>query len=484
MGGSNENGMEMLELIPGRLFFVVIDEGKQLPYSDDTNLYFTTDDSFIYSALKDDVGPLNLGYIYKYCKLLSERLEDPSNGHKKLYHTTNGTEAKRTNSALLVCSYMIIVERKPPSEVYAPFSDLRHSMTTYHDCWKSTGVPGVSLLDCLRGLHKALTHTFFDFQSFDVKEYDHHQEINNGDMNWIVPGKILAFKGPRTTPKNQIAFTPEFYLPLLQKLGVTAVVRLNKVHYDKLTFTSNGINHYDYYFGDGTIPEEQIVDELLALIEKEPGAVAVHCKGGIGRTGTIIACYLMKNHNFDAHEAVAWIRICRPGSVMGQQHLFLQKLHQAGKRRGTNEFHIPDNAALNRPRRNTGNLEKVEYHAPEDSLKIYVLVGKDLVPEGTASDLRLEVTYEGHKHETKSIKDDNAPYWDEAVRIPAKQMKGLVRFEVKNRKAADQVTGWAEMKLEEIPPIFDDWVRLQSPKGDGSIMGEIRVTIANEIGLK
>jgi len=329
--GANDNGMEVLELLSNKLYFVVIDEGKQLPYSDDTNMYFTTDESFIYAALKDDIGPLNLGYIYKYCKLLSERLEDPSYSLKKLYHTTNGNEAKRTNSALLVCMYMIIVEKKTADEVYAPFMHLRHTLASFHDCWKSTGVPGISLLDCLRGVYKALTSKFFDYKTFDVKEYDFNQEINNGDINWIVPGKLMAFKGPRTTPKNQISFTPDFYLPLLKKMGVSAVVRLNKIHYDKSAFTDNGINHYEFYFGDGTIPEEKIVDDVIAVMEKETGAVAIHCKGGIGRTGTVIACYLMKNHNFDAHEAVSWIRICRPGSIMGLQHLFLQKLHVSGK---------------------------------------------------------------------------------------------------------------------------------------------------------
>jgi hypothetical protein len=39
------------------------------------------------------------------------------------------------------------------------------------------------------------------------------------------------------------------------------------------------------------------------------------------------------------------------------------------------------------------------------------------------------------------------------------------------------------MKLEEMPPMFDDWVILQNPK-NGAYAGEIRITIANEIGLK
>jgi len=326
---NNLEELEIIELIPDKLSFVVVDEGKQLPFSDDINLYFTTDDSFIYSALKDDVGPLNLGYVYKYCDLLSARLDDPANVHKKFYHTTNGPEAKRTNSAFLVCAYMVLTKGKTPDEVYEPFRALKHSLISFHDCWKSSGVVGVSLYDCLRALYKAMEHKFFHVKTFDVKEYDFHQEINNGDMNWVVPGKLVAFKGPRTTPKNQVSFTPEFYLPLLKKLGVTAVVRLNKDHYDKTVFTKDGINHYDFYFGDGTTPEEKIVENFLEVVDKEQGAVAIHCKGGIGRTGTLIACYLMRHHLFDPHEAVAWVRICRPGSVMGQQHLFLQKLHSA-----------------------------------------------------------------------------------------------------------------------------------------------------------
>ena len=38
------------------------------------------------------------------------------------------------------------------------------------------------------------------------------------------------------------------------------------------------------------------------------------------------------------------------------------------------------------------------------------------------------------------------------------------------------------MNLEDIPPMFDDWVRLQNEQG--GYAGEIRITIANEIGLK
>ena len=36
-------------------------------------------------------------------------------------------------------------------------------------------------------------------------------------------------------------------------------------------------------------------------------------------------CHLIKNYGFTAHEAIGWIRICRPGSIIGPQQQFLVK---------------------------------------------------------------------------------------------------------------------------------------------------------------
>lgn len=37
----------------------------------------------------------------------------------------------------------------------------------------------------------------------------------------------------------------------------------------------------------------------------------------------LICCYLMKHHGFSALEALGYIRVCRPGSVIGPQQNFI-----------------------------------------------------------------------------------------------------------------------------------------------------------------
>jgi cell division cycle 14 len=29
-----------------------------------------------------------------------------------------------------------------------------------------------------------------------VKDYEHFERVENGDINWIIPGKFAAFMGP------------------------------------------------------------------------------------------------------------------------------------------------------------------------------------------------------------------------------------------------------------------------------------------------
>ena len=51
--------------------------------------------------------------------------------------------------------------------------------------------------------------------------------------------------------------------------------------------------------------------------------MAIHCKAGLGRTGTLIGLYAMKHFKFPAAAFIGWIRIARPGSILGPQQYYL-----------------------------------------------------------------------------------------------------------------------------------------------------------------
>jgi protein-tyrosine phosphatase len=159
-------------------------------------------------------------------------------------------------------------------------------------------------------------------------------DVQNGDLNWIVEGKIMAFAGPShkktISPEGYCTLAPSDYIPYFKKKNVALVIRLNKKNYDETEFIKAGMQHLEQFYLDGSCPPMNILHKVVAEMEKVPQgkAFAVHCKAGLGRTGTCIGAYIMKHYRFTAPECIAWMRICRPGMVIGPQQQFLQDLEQ------------------------------------------------------------------------------------------------------------------------------------------------------------
>lgn len=167
---------------------------------------------------------------------------------------------------------LLTVGKIPP---YIRFCDASSISSTYK----------ISLLDCLNAVYKGMKAGFFNFDDFDNKKYCYYEMVENGDLNWIVPDKFLAFCGPHNEKKvknGYIYHEPEKYLDYFRIHNVTTIIRLNVKMYDAQRFVQHGFDHKELYFVDGTTPTDHILKQFLNICEATSGAVAVHCKGMVG----------------------------------------------------------------------------------------------------------------------------------------------------------------------------------------------------------
>lgn len=112
------------------------------------------------------------------------------------------------------------------------------------------------------------------------------------------------------------------------------VVRLNEKMYEEHEFEDYKVKTVDMEFPDGSNPSNTMAMKFIHMCEKEVSkgrAIAVHCRAGLGRTGTLIGLYLMSKYDVDARAAIAWLRLCRPGSVVGNQQQFMTEIEESGE---------------------------------------------------------------------------------------------------------------------------------------------------------
>jgi len=328
MNGQNR----AVEIIQNKLYWI---SDRTPPRNQPSSYYFCIDNELVYQPFCSDFGPLHIGMVYKFVVELERLVQNSDYSRYKIYHYTSLLPAKRANAAFLMGAFQILILGYTAEEAWRPFSALP-PFADFRDAGYGGCTYKCTILHCLRGLEKGVKLGWFSLRNFDVHEYEYYEKVENGDWNWIIPGKMLAFACPCATSVDSEGFrmwTPEDYAPLFKQLGITAVVRLNNATYEASRFTKNGIRHYDLYFMDGSVPSEDLVKEFLKIAEREQG-LAVHCKAGLGRTGTLIGCYSMKHHGFHAPDFIGWIRLMRPGSVLGPQQQFLCEMEQTCKKWG------------------------------------------------------------------------------------------------------------------------------------------------------
>ncbi|BFZ61641.1 cell division control protein 14 [Saitoella coloradoensis] len=319
-----------IEFIKEKLYlasFDVIPKGAYAP-----NLhYFTVDKTLLYNAFHHDFGPFHLGHLYRFACLLHDILQDEETKDKILVLYSGADPRARANAAFLITAYMVIIQNWPPHLVLQPLAESASPFACFRDAGYSKSDFMLSIQDCIYGLWRAKEAGLIDIENFDLDEYERHERVEYGDFNWVSP-KFVAFASPiqpgyaagRAVRGSADQRTFNIVMDYFENHEVGLVVRLNKPLYDKREFEDRGIAHVDMYFDDGTVPELDMVKKFLILAEEmisNDKKIAVHCKAGLGRTGCLIGAYLIYKYAFTANEVIAYMRVCRPGMVVGpQQH--------------------------------------------------------------------------------------------------------------------------------------------------------------------
>ena len=83
---------------------------------------------------------------------------------------------------------------------------------------------------------------------------------------------------------------------------------------------------------DFGIPSEEIITSFIEEIKQakeQNQKVGIHCKYGIGRTGTMLALYLIEFADMTPEEALRVVRKKRPRSVESyEQEFFIRNYHK------------------------------------------------------------------------------------------------------------------------------------------------------------
>lgn len=129
------------------------------------------------------------------------------------------------------------------------------------------------------------------------------------NFSWLIEEKLAGSGMPTTFDE----------LDWVLKQGVKSIVTMTENALPE-TWVED-VKYLHVPTPDLTAPDMDKIDTAVDFIHQRINnneAVMVHCAAGMGRAGTVLACYLVKYHKHSAKDAIDKLREQRPGSIQSE----------------------------------------------------------------------------------------------------------------------------------------------------------------------
>lgn len=128
------------------------------------------------------------------------------------------------------------------------------------------------------------------------------------NFSWVIENRLAG---------SGLPVTEDEFEWLLEQ-GVRSIVTVREVPLPSRWIDGKDVQYLHLDVEDYGAPALEVLDQAVDYIDRqitEGRPVMVHCAAGKGRTGTVLAAYLVKKENLTAEQSIQRIRSGRPGSV-------------------------------------------------------------------------------------------------------------------------------------------------------------------------